>query len=78
VVNPCGSSEPWSVAEEAVTLLAALVVTMGGPLIVMVLKLLSLPILVPCALLATIRKWYVVLAVRLLILAVTLRDVFPF
>ena len=56
VVNPCGSSEPLSLAEEVVTLVAGLVVTTGGPVALSVVKVLSLPYLVPRLLVTTIRK----------------------
>jgi len=53
VLNPWGLTVPLSVAEELVTLVAGLVVTAGGPVVV---KVLSLPNLVPPLLVATIRK----------------------
>ena len=56
MVNPCGSSQALSLAEEAVTLVAGFVVTTGNPVMVSVVKVLSLPNVVPAALLATIRK----------------------
>ena len=49
--------EPFSFAEEAVTLVAGLVMATGGPVTVRVVNVLSAPILVPAELLATIRKW---------------------
>jgi hypothetical protein len=45
-----------SVAEELVTFVAEPVVTTGAPVAVSVVKVLSLPIVVPAVLLATIRK----------------------
>jgi hypothetical protein len=57
VVNPCGSTEPLSVAEKLAINVAGLVVTTGGPVALSVVKVLSLPKLVPPALWATIRKW---------------------
>jgi hypothetical protein len=42
-----------------------------------VVKVLSLPILVPALLVATIRKWYVVCVVKPLMLAAMFRYVFP-
>jgi hypothetical protein len=56
---------------------AGSVITTGGPVLVRVVRVSSLPYVVPSALLATIRKWYVVLAVKLLMLALTFRTVFP-
>jgi len=53
VLSPCGLTEPLSVAEPLATFVAALVVTVGGPVVV---KVLSLPYLVPALLVATIRK----------------------
>ena len=47
MVNPCGQSEPWSVAEEVATFVAGLVVTTGAPVAASVVKVLSLPYLVP-------------------------------
>jgi hypothetical protein len=44
------------VAEELVTFVAGLVVTTGGPVALNVVKVLSLPYLVPALLVATIRK----------------------
>ena len=49
MVNPCGLSEPLSVAAELVTLVAVLAVTTGGPVAVRVVNVLSLPNLVPPA-----------------------------
>jgi hypothetical protein len=60
------------VAEELATFVAGLVIATGGPVPFSVVKVLSLPYLVPLLLVATIRKWYVVLAVKLPMLAVTL------
>ena len=45
-----------TVAEEVATFVAGLVVTIGNPVMVSVVKVLSLPNVVPAALLATIRK----------------------
>jgi len=56
VVNPCGSSEPFSDAEELVRFVADPVVTTGTPVALSVVKVLSLPMVVPELLLATIRK----------------------
>jgi hypothetical protein len=56
VLSPCGSSEPLSVAEELVTLVAELVVTTGAPVAISVVKVLSLPYRVPALLVATTRK----------------------
>jgi hypothetical protein len=53
VLNPSGLTEPLSVAEKLATLVAGLVATTGGPVVV---KVLSLPYLVPPLLVATIRK----------------------
>ena len=53
VVNPCGLTEPLSLAEELATFVAGLVVPLGGPVVV---KVLSVPKLVPPPLVATIRK----------------------
>jgi hypothetical protein len=52
------------VAEELATFVAGFVIATGGPVALSVLKVLSLPYLVPLLLVATIRKWYVVLAVK--------------
>jgi hypothetical protein len=49
----------------------------GGPVVLSVVKVLSLPYLVPPLFVATIRKWYVVLAVKPLMFALTLWYVFP-
>jgi hypothetical protein len=57
VLNPCGSSKPLSVAEEAATFVAGLVVTIGNPIAGSVVKIVSLPYLVPALLAVTIRKW---------------------
>src|ERR1051326_3788427 len=64
VLNPCGSTVPLSVAEKLATTVAALVMTIGGPVAVNVVKVRSLPYLVPALLVATMRKWYVVFALR--------------
>jgi hypothetical protein len=42
-----------------------------------VVKALSLPYLVPPLLVATIRKWYLVLALKPLMLALMFRNVLP-
>ncbi|PYL29049.1 MAG: hypothetical protein DMF39_07835 [Verrucomicrobia bacterium] len=47
VVNPCGSSEPFSVAEKLAIKVAALVETTGGPVALSVVNVLSAPKLVP-------------------------------
>jgi hypothetical protein len=54
-----------------------LVVTIGSPVGEGVVKVLSLPYLVPALLVATIRKWYVVLALKPLMFAITVLGVFP-
>jgi hypothetical protein len=46
-----------SVAEELVTFVAGFVVTTGDPVRLRVVKVLSLPNVVPALLVATIRKW---------------------
>jgi hypothetical protein len=56
VLNPCGSSVPLSLAEEVVTFVAGFVLTTGNPVMGSVVKVVSLPNLVPAVLLATIRK----------------------
>ena len=56
MVNPCGSSEPLSVAEKLAIKVARLVVTTGDPVVLSVVKVMSLPDLVPALLVATIRK----------------------
>jgi hypothetical protein len=61
-----------SAAEEVVTFVAGFVVAIGSPVAVGVVKVLSLPYLVPALLVVTIRKWYVVLALNPLMLALTL------
>jgi hypothetical protein len=60
-----------SVAEELATFVAGLVMTTGGPVALSVVKVLSLPYLVPALFVATTRKWYVVLAAKPLMLAAT-------
>jgi hypothetical protein len=65
------------VAEKLPIKVAGLVTTTGGPVGLSVVKVLSLPYLVPWLLLATIRKWYVVFAARPLMFALTARVVFP-
>jgi len=67
-----------SLAEEVATFVAGLVATIGGPVAVDVVNVLSLPYLVPALLLATIRKWYVVLALKPETFALILWYVFPF
>ena len=57
VVNPCGSSKPLSVAAKVATFVAGLVVTIGNPVGGSVVKVSSLPYLVPALLVVTIRKW---------------------
>src|SRR5260370_949485 len=57
VVNPCGSTVPLSVVEKLAIKVAGLVITTGGPVVLSVVKVLSLPYLVPPLLVATIRKW---------------------
>jgi hypothetical protein len=57
VFKPWGSTAPCSVAEELVTFVAGLLITTGAPVAVRVVRVLSLPVLVPSALLAMIRKW---------------------
>jgi uncharacterized membrane protein len=59
------------VAEELVRFVAGLVITTGGPVALSVVKVRSAPYLVPALLVATIRKWYVVLAAKPLMLAAT-------
>jgi hypothetical protein len=49
---------------------------MARPVAVSVVKVLSLPYRVPAALTATMRKWYVVLGLKLLMLALMFRYVF--
>jgi hypothetical protein len=63
-----------SVAEEVVTFVAGLVMTTGGPVAVRVVKVLSPPKLV---LPVTGYDSEMVLAVKLLMLALTFRNVFP-
>jgi len=53
-----------SVAEELATFVAGFVIATGGPVGLSVVKVLSLPYLAPAPFVATIRKWYVVLAVK--------------
>jgi hypothetical protein len=65
------------VAEELATFVAGLVIATGDPVGLSVVKVLSLPYLVPLLLVATIRKWYVVLAVKPLMLATMFWYVFP-
>jgi hypothetical protein len=68
---------PFSVAEKLAIKVAALVVTTGPPVALSVVNVLSLPYLVPPLLVATIRKWYVVLAAKPLMFAATLCVVLP-
>jgi len=65
------------VAEKVATFDAGLVVTTGNPVGLSVVKVLSLLYLVPALLVATIRKWYVVLALNPLMFALILWYVFP-
>jgi hypothetical protein len=65
------------VAEELVTFVAGLVITLGGPVGLTVVKVRSMPYLVPALLVATMRKWYVVLAAKPLMVAGTFWYVFP-
>jgi len=66
-----------SIAEELVTLVAGFVTTTGRPVALSVVKVLSLPYLVPALLVATVRKWYVVLAVNPEMFPETFCVVFP-
>jgi hypothetical protein len=66
-----------SVAEKLAIKVAGLVVATGGPVALSVVKVLSLPYLVPALFMATIRKWYVVLAAKPLMLAATFWYVLP-
>jgi hypothetical protein len=59
------------VAEKLATKVAGLVMTTGGPVGPNVVKIRSAPYLVPALLVATIRKWYAVLAVKPPIMAAT-------
>jgi hypothetical protein len=59
------------VAEKLAIKVAGLVMATGGPVALSVVKVRSAPYLVPPLLVATIRKWYVVLAVKPLMLAIT-------
>ena len=77
VLNPCGSTEPLSVAEKLAMKLAELVITTGGPVALSVVNVLSLPRVVPPVFVATIRKWNVVLASKPLMFALTLWYVLP-
>jgi hypothetical protein len=52
------------VAEKLAIKVAGFVTATGGPVALNVVKVLSLPYLVPALLAATIRKWYVVFAVN--------------
>jgi hypothetical protein len=65
------------VAEKLAINVAGLVVTTGGPVALSVVKVLSLPYLVPALFVATIRKWYVMLGVKPEMFALTLWYVFP-
>ena len=66
-----------SVAEKLAIKVAGLVVATGGPVALSVVKVLSMPYLVPPLFMATIRKWYVVLAVNPEMFALALWYVFP-
>ena len=66
-----------SAAEELATFVAGFVITKGDPVELSVVKVLSLLYLVPVLFVATIRKWYVVLAVKPEMFALTLWYVFP-
>jgi hypothetical protein len=65
------------VAEELATFVAGFVIATGGPVGLSVVKVLSLPYLVPAPFVATIRKWYVVLALNPLMLALIACSAFP-
>ena len=56
---------------------AGLVIATGGPVALSVVKVRSAPYLVPALLVATIRKWYVVLAAKPLMLAATFWYALP-
>jgi hypothetical protein len=56
---------------------AGFVIATGAPVMLRVVNVLSPPKIVPALLVATIRKWYVVLAVKPVILALTGTYVFP-
>ena len=45
--NPCGLTDPFSLAEKLAINVAGLVVATGGPVALSVVKVLSLPYLVP-------------------------------
>jgi hypothetical protein len=77
VDNPCGSTVPLSVAEKLATKLAAFVVITGSPVALSVVKVRSPPYLVPALLVVTMRKWYVVFALRPEMFALILWYVFP-
>jgi hypothetical protein len=66
-----------SVAEELATFVAGLVMATGGPVALRVVNVRSAPYVVPALFMATMRKWYVVLAAKPLILALTLWYVLP-
>jgi hypothetical protein len=66
-----------SAAEKLAINVAGLVTTTGAPVALSVVNVLSPPILVPALLVATIRKWYVVFAIKPLMLALMFRYVFP-
>jgi hypothetical protein len=59
------------VAEELATFVAGFVIATGGPVALSVVKILSLPYKMLRLLAATIRKWYVVLAVKPSMVAAT-------
>jgi hypothetical protein len=58
-------------------LVAGFVATTGAPVELSVVKVLSLPNLVPPLLVATKRKWYVVLAAKPLMFTLTFWYAFP-
>jgi hypothetical protein len=69
---PLGFTVPFSVADELLTEVAASVVTIGGFTAgAGVAQDKSVPLLVPALFCPTIRKWYVVFAVRFEIVSVT-------
>jgi hypothetical protein len=71
VVNPCGYTEPFRVAEKLATLVAALVATTGAPMGLNVVKVRSSPNVMVPPVLATSRKWYVVFELKPVIFALT-------
>jgi hypothetical protein len=65
-------------AEEVAMLVAGLVMTTGGPMGLNVVKVLSIPGTAgPALFMAMMRKWYVLLGVKLLISAATFWNVSP-